>query len=76
MKTSLTYTFDLPEDNEEYAILYNANSVHAGVCSFAEYLRERYKYEDLTAEQRVIVDEIRAQFRDEFECLLHGGSCL
>ena len=70
---TLTYTFNLPEDQSDADLHANAQTLHSATWAFQNYLRSLDKYQDEKVEEmsaRELLDEVIAQFHEEFENLL------
>lgn len=57
--------FDLLDEQESFDAAVNATKVLADLNRFANELRKIWKYEILTDEQQILVDQIRDLFYEE-----------
>jgi len=63
--------FDLPEEQGEYRMAIDGPKCHAALWDFAEYLRQKLKYdENLSHEALVVYEEIQERFYEEVGSLL------
>lgn len=57
-----TFTFNLPEDTEDYKLFNSAPALHAALCAMSRYLDHKVKHEDLKPTQLKQVQDVREQF--------------
>ncbi|NDD84128.1 hypothetical protein EBZ38_07620 [bacterium] len=54
--------FNLPEEQSEYELYANAGNLNSALFEFANHLRSKIKYENLSDVEYRIYDEIRKEF--------------
>lgn len=60
-----TFTFNLPEEQEEFAVFINARSIHAALHEFGEFLRSEFKYNtNLSSEKVEYLETVRNKFHE------------
>ena len=67
--------FSLPDEREELNYALNATKFTAACQQFAEHLRRRLKYEDLSSSEQAIYEKIQKEFYasfDRYDIDIHG----
>jgi len=59
-----TFTFDLPDEQEDFDTMVRANSMACLLFSFDNWLREQIKYMDHPEPQASVYDEVRQKLWD------------
>lgn len=65
--------FNLPEDQEEMTTAMNGMKYRISIEEFENHMRSRLKYGHLTAEETLILEDLRSKF---FEILHQNGVTL
>ena len=59
-----TFTFDLPEEQEECNVFQKANDMNSVIWQYLQWLREQIKYSQRPEEELKIIQEVRTKFFD------------
>lgn len=68
----VTLEYNLPEENDEYALAMNGQRLHSAATDFENKIRTMIKYESekYTAKQLDLLNELRTEFYELFGELL------
>lgn len=64
--------FNMPDDDEEFALANKALDLHTAAWDFGNFLRSQVKYANLPDKEQKIYEEVQSKFWEHFGDLLNG----
>lgn len=62
MKATLSFDFDLPQEQEDFDVQTKASSMNRALWAMSQEIRRKLKYEDLTDDERKCWTEFSEMF--------------